>query len=194
MKDLLRVSLITLIAFLCGAGVGIWTQRLKPIPPPPIGPFGEINFPSERKRPPISPEKAAELEEATKRLQPEIEAYQKQLDGLEQDFRVKFEALLTPEQHQRLRQILPPHLHPRPPDPRGRPGHHPQFDGGFFGALTIFTIITPAQEMLTRELGLDAGQQAQLKTLLIERRNRFLAFVDANPPPSLKLGRMVPRP
>ena len=42
MRDSLRVILITVALFLSGLLVGIWTQKVRPMPPPPFGPMSEF--------------------------------------------------------------------------------------------------------------------------------------------------------
>lgn len=106
MNNILRIGFLTLIVFLAGLAVGIWTQRLQPLPPPPMPPLGEFDA-FQRSRgfggpPPFpgdpgknDPEK---LRAAIERLQPEIEAFQKKLSSIESDFRTQFESILTPDQ------------------------------------------------------------------------------------------------
>lgn len=199
MKDTLRIVVLTLVVFGAGLLTGIWTQHIHRFPSPPMGPLGEI---SPDFRPwghdfsghphfPMSAEKAAEIQAEMDKIRPEVEAFQQKLRTIESDFRTKLEAMLTPDQ----RKLMPP----APPLPGDGDKNGPfQFGSHFQGpleGLAIFTIITPLQEFLTTNLKLTDAQQATLKQLLLDRRQRFLELVDATPPPSLKLGRlMLPPP
>ena len=60
--------------------------------------------------------------------------------------------------------------------------------GPIFVSMVIYR---PTYEHLSEDLTLDQQQQHQLMDLLIERRNKLLALVDATPPPSFKLPDVV---
>lgn len=206
MKDTIRIAIIILIVFAAGLAAGVWTQRLHPLPPPPAPPLGEFRQQSGQQPPrqdgpaprqergperfPISPEKAAELEQAAQRLRPQIEAFEKKLREIEEGFRAKFEAILSAEQKTKFEQRPPT---PQFPGPQGGPGPRDRMSDSF-GGLASFTIITPALEHFGKELDLSADQKAQLKNLLVAKRQAFLDFIDANPPPTLELGRMLRPP
>lgn len=197
MNNILRIGFLTLIVFLAGLAVGIWTQRLQPLPPPPMPPLGEFDA-FQRSRgfggpPPFpgdpgknDPEK---LRAAIERLQPEIEAFQKKLSSIESDFRTQFESILTPDQKKRFTAL--PVILNKPP---GGPGPFPNRMMGPLGGLAVFTIITPVREKLTADLSLTPDQQEKLKTLLLARRQQFLNLIDTTPPPSLSLGHLAPLP
>lgn len=193
MMDMIRIGALTLVVFLVGLGAGIWTQHLRPLPPPPALPLGEFGAfhgaPSPAGDPlrfPLSPEKAAELQAIGERLRPQIKAFEEKLSALEGEFRAQFEAILTPEQ-KKLFANRPPLPSFGPPGGGGQPG--PMLDA--LGGLAFFTIITPALNYLNKELNLTVDQQARLKELLGARRQAFLNLVDSTPPPSLELGRLV---
>lgn len=194
MNNTFRIGLLTLIVFLAGLAVGIWTQRLRPLPPPPMPPLGEFDSfqrghgfggpPPPLNAPASDPEK---LKAAIDRLQPEIDAFQKKLAAIESNFRSQFESTLTPEQKKRFSAL------PSMPDKPSRgPGPFSDRMMGPLGGLAIFTIITPAREKLTADLSLTPEQQEKLKTLLLARRQQFLDLIDTTPPPSLSLGRLAP--
>lgn len=186
MKDILRTAGMTLAVFLAGLLAGSWISHLRPMPPPPMPPMGEIGFPpgpfgEEPVKFPLSPEKAVELEAAMAKVRPRIEAFEKQLAEIETRFREKFEAILTPEQKSLATKNRPPAFLPPP-------SHSPDHVMGPLGGIAFFTIITPALDHFTKELGLTPVQQKQLKELMLERRGEFLLLVDTTPPPSLELG------
>ncbi|PAW78435.1 MAG: hypothetical protein B9S32_07885 [Verrucomicrobia bacterium Tous-C9LFEB] len=195
MKDTLRIFLLTLAVFAIGFGTGIWTQRRHhPMPPPPFGALEEFSphrppwGGREGKRFQMSEEKIAAIKAEMEKIRPEVEAFQTKLKAIDTDFRTKLEAMLTPEQRKLL---------PTLPEPGQRGfGHGPEGRGpgpfaGPLEGLAIFTIIKPALDHMSEELKLTAAQQVTLKTLLLERRQKFLDLVDAVPPPSLKLGRLM---
>lgn len=201
MKGNLQVVLTTIVLFLAGLVVGIWSQRNKPLPPPPFGVMGEFRGfgphvfgPGPPPPPPwvvggAMPGGPPNPEEIRKRMAimlPQFENFQRQLASIEQEFRNSFEAILTPEQKQKLEMVkrrlgnLPPPL----------PGCGPEM-----GPVFVSTIIyKPLFDHLVEDLALTQDQQQKLKQLLLERRNKFLAMVDNTPPPSFKLGDMIPPP
>jgi hypothetical protein len=53
-------------------------------------------------------------------------------------------------------------------------------------------VVTPHLEWMTKEYGLDANQQTQVRALLALRRNKFIALVDATQHPSIRLSKLAP--
>jgi Spy/CpxP family protein refolding chaperone len=117
-------------------------------------------------------------------LEPQFEAFRKNVDAIEQQFRSSFEAILNPEQKHKFEVIknrlanLPDLL----------PGCGPII-GPVFVSMVIYR---PLLEHFTEALALDDKQQKQLKDLLIDRRNKLITLVDETPPPSFKLEKVVP--
>jgi len=203
MKDVVRIGLLTLVVFAAGLFAGIWTQRLRPLPPPTMPPLGEMSrFHHDDHRHegkedgkggwdrkdhfPFPPEKAEEMKAAMARIEPQIKAFEEKLGAMETDFRAKFEATLTPEQKKQFEEKAPP--------PFNAPGGPSNRMMGPLGGIAFFTIIAPGLEHMSKDLALTPDQQAKLKALLIERRQKFLDLVDTTPPPSLELGHMGPPP
>jgi len=197
MRNNLRVILITVALFLSGLLVGIWTQAVRPLPPPPFGPMSEFGgqslpgFPgpppglppwmqTSPNEPPPSPE---EIRRRMAILEPQFEAFRKNVDAIEQQFKSSFEAILNPEQKHKFEVIknrlanLPDLL----------PGCGPIM-GPVFVSMVIYR---PLLEHFTEDLGLDDKQQNQLKDLLIDRRNKLITLVDETPPPSFKLEKVI---
>ena len=201
MKGNLQVVLTTIALFMAGLLVGIWSQHNKPLPPPPFGVMGEFRgfhhhlFGSVPPPPPWvmggaamrgGPPNPGEIQSRIQILRSQFEDFQKQLASVEDEFRSSFEAILTPEQKQKLEMVkqrlasLPPPL----------PGCGPEM-----GPVFVSTVIyKPLYDHLVEDLTLTSDQQQKLKQLLLERRNKFLTMVDNNPPPSFKLGDMAPPP
>ena len=192
MKDTTRIAFTTLIIFGAGLGIGIWTQRIQPVPPPPMPPLGEMRKfggpPDDKRGGRFGPTKTKDMEAAMEKLRPQMQAFEDKLQQLDADFRQKFEATLTPEQKKILAEKGPPATSTPP-----NPGQTPDRMMRPMGGMAFFTIITPAATHFSKELQLTPEQEANLLALLKERRQQFLDYVDANPPPSLELGRMAPR-
>jgi hypothetical protein len=200
MRDSLWVILITVALFFSGLLVGIWTQKVRPMPPPPFGPMSEFGgqafpgFPgpppglprwvqSSPNEPPPSP---GEIRRRMAVLEPQVEAFQKNVDAIEQQFRSSFEAILNADQKHKFEDIK--NRIANLPDPL--PGCGPIM-GPVFVSMVIYR---PLLEHFAEDLSLDDNQQKQLKDLLIDRRNRLITLVDETPPPSFKLENVMPPP
>ena len=198
MRGNVVVVLATVALFAAGLVVGVWTQRSRPLPPPPEGPMEEFRrsapapAPAVRHQPWFVSEKGAgergsvspqELRKKLDVLIPQIADFQQRVDAIEQQFRTAFDAILTPDQKQKL-DIITKRLASFPdPLPGCAPGMGPIF--------VSMVIYRPTYEHLSEDLTLDDKQQHQLMDLLIERRNKLLALVDTTPPPSFKLPDVV---
>jgi hypothetical protein len=200
MRGNVLVVLATVTLFVAGLFVGVWTQRNRPVPPPPLGPMGEFgqahhpNFaaaPATRRAPwfvgpgssghrPVSPQ---EIRKQMAILMPQIADFQQKVDAIEQQFRTSFDAILTPEQRQKLDTITKRLASFPDPLPGCAPGMGPIF--------VSMVIYRPTLDHLSEDLTLDEKQQHQLMDLLTARRNNLLALVDATPPPSFKFPDMV---
>jgi hypothetical protein len=198
MRDSLRVILITVALFLSGLLVGIWTQKVRPMPPPPFGPMSEFGGqslpgfqglalplpPWMRNSPNMPPPSPEEIRKRMATLEPQFEAFRKNVDAIEQQFRSSFEAILDTEQKHKFEDIKKRIANL--PDPL--PGCGPIM-GPVFVSMVIYR---PLLEHFTEDLGLDDKQQKQLKDLLIDRRNKLITLLDETPPPSFKLEKVMP--
>ncbi|HVN28012.1 MAG TPA: hypothetical protein VMT64_05970, partial [Candidatus Binataceae bacterium] len=119
MRGNVLVVLATVALFVAGLLVGVWTQRSRPLPPPPLGPMGEFRQPgAQRARtsaaqrqpwfasgngagglPAVSPQ---ELRKKLDVLIPQIADFQQRVDAIEQQFRTAFDGILAPDQKQKL--------------------------------------------------------------------------------------------
>jgi hypothetical protein len=129
--------------------------------------------------------------------------FKRRLDEIEDDFRARLEAILSPEQREQLSKLFRPTggawLTPMPPPmaksgPVAPPLAIPAF--GSAGSLSpsrfvSIVIYRPLLDRMTEELQLDVRQQDAARQLLIERRERTIALVDEMPPPSLRLGQIL---
>ena len=107
MRTPLALVLLTSAGFGVGLGAGYWMSRsCKPMPPP-TSVFSEFRGitragPSlANSRPELWREINAELE----KLRPEIDAFRKKLEVIDGEFNAQFEAILTPEQRQKLADV-----------------------------------------------------------------------------------------
>jgi hypothetical protein len=150
-----------------------------PAPAPPRAPWfvGGTGAGGHR---PVSPQ---EIRKQMAILMPQIADFQQKVDAIEQQFRTSFDAILTPEQKQKLDTITKRLASFPDPLPGCAPGMGPIF--------VSMVIYRPTFEHLSEDLTLDDQQQHQLMDLLSERRNKLLALVDATPPPSFKFPDMV---
>ncbi len=200
MRGNVLVVLATVALFVAGLFVGVWTQRSRPVPPPPVGPMGEFQHPGSMAAPPSPPRRQPwfiggtganghqpvspqELRTQIEGIIPQIADFQQKVDAIEQRFRTSFDAILTPEQKQKLDTITKRLASFPDPLPGCAPGMGPIF--------VSMVIYRPTLEHLSEDLTLDDKQRQQLKDLLTARRDSLLALVDATPPPSFKLPDMV---
>jgi hypothetical protein len=200
MRGNVLVVLATVALFVAGLFVGVWTQRTRPVPPPPLGPMGEFGqahhpgftaAPVTRRAPwfvgngpgghrPVSPQ---EIRKQMSILMPQIADFQQKVDAIEQQFRTSFDSILTPDQKQKLDTITKRLASFPDPLPGCAPGMGPIF--------VSMVIYRPTLEHLSDDLALSEPQQHQLMDLLTARRNNLLALVDATPPPSFKFPDMI---
>ena len=199
MNDRLQTIVITVALFLSGLLVGVWTQRSRPFPPPPIPLMGEFAGPrvlGESRhhhfhhfwhegyfgRGDLSPE---EMRRKLAALEPQIQAFKSNIAGIEGDFRKGFAAILTPAQKSKLEDLeARRHRH-------FGAGPMPGCAGELGAPLIPIVIYRPLLDRMTEMLALTPAQHDQLETLLMERRARFLKFVDDNPPPSFRLRELM---
>jgi hypothetical protein len=196
MKGSLLVVISTIVLFVAGLTVGMWTERSHALIPPPIGPMGVFDHfhdpgLGQPQLPPwigrtihhrktLSPE---QLSERLNALTPEISAFQAKIDTIEEQFRNGLRDALRPEQQQKL-ETMKKRLAELP---NPMPGCAPQM-GPVFISMVIYR---PLYEHMTDYLSLDDQQQKKLKELLTDRRNQLLALVDDTPPPSFALPELV---
>ncbi len=217
MKDQAKVAFATALVFTAGLLIGVWTQRSRPIPPPPIpvmGEFGvrteggfEAPFGSQQMtimRPGTPGESAPRFTGPRVLAPPPMiiarnvspdqvrEAFETMMPKIKA-FKEKVDSI-EDQFRESLQKILRPDQRQKL---RRFQQERPGQVGAFHGCIepgpffTTMIIYRPVLENLTAQLNLDAIQQEQLKQLLIDRRSRLLALVDETPPPSLDIGKFV---
>ncbi len=101
------VVCVTALVFAAGYEAGRWRELHRPLPPPPgplMAEFGEHHYGPPRP-PPTQINRADFMAEVAK-LNPQIEQFRRQMDGIYDQFERELDPLLTPEQ----RVLHAPHL------------------------------------------------------------------------------------
>lgn len=201
MKQRLLVLILVLAVLGAGLVTGMWIERQRPVPPPPAKLMAELTTPA-TKLIPASQMQLIKLQPAVNRvalaraiteIKPQIEAYRARLEAIESEFDAGVAALLTPAQRQAFtastadlarRQAGANALDPAPPLAtetilalQNRPTYN----------VVNMVVIDLKLDWLSRRLDLTPAQVAQVRELLRQRREKFLALVDSTPPPSLML-------
>jgi len=107
MRTPLALALLTAAGFGVGLGAGYWmASTCKPMPPPAsmFSEFRDIT----RAGPSLAnsrPELWREINGELEKLRPEIDAFRKKLQVIDGEFNAQFEAILTPEQRQKLADV-----------------------------------------------------------------------------------------
>lgn len=197
MSQRLFVALITVVVFVAGFATHAWLDRDEHIPAPPAAIAREMATP-----------KAATTDKAKKRidraklvaeiqkLRPQIDAYTAQVQEIEAEFGRELETVLTPPQRE-LRQA---YLKRRDENAAKQAANKaPLSDEDIVKAqdrpltdIYWMVTVTPTLERITKEYGLDSGQQATVRNLLVLRRNKYIALFDATPHPGVRMSKLAP--
>lgn len=206
MKQRLLTVLLTLGLLGAGFGTGIWTERHRPLPPPPIAFMGEMGKggAAAGRAPAPAEIDRAELAAEIARMRPQIDRFREQLNGIESGFEHDLQALLTPAQRTtyatlktqpgpaRESQIMGPEskvsglARPLSAEQIAQLQQRPVFH------VVDMVVVSMRLDWLVQELSLDAAQRAGVQALLQQRREKFLALTDSAPLPSLLLSRLAP--
>jgi hypothetical protein len=207
MKPRLLITGLTVTVFGAGYAAGLWTERTRPVPPPPAPLMGEFSG----KHAPVpgktttaasvrSPLNRAQLAAEIERLRPQIDGYRQRLDALDAEFDRELIAHITPEQAATYTAAQKRRAE------RSAKGaaqaaakHDPLTDEeidqlrqrSLYGVLWMIAP-TMKQDSLIKDLKLTEAQQLKTRELLRDRREKFLAIVDSTPPPSIMLSRLAP--
>ncbi|MGH7996272.1 MAG: hypothetical protein ACREFX_07970 [Opitutaceae bacterium] len=194
MKQFAVVALVTAVGFVAGLFAGIYFESHRPLPPPPV-PFGaEFRHRGAARRWSGRIDRA-QLIARIREIQPQLEAFRRQLGEIDAQFSRDFDAVLNPEQRSEHAEQVRRHLSHRPPS-TGRPLTDDQISFMLrdeSAHTVLWDVVIPLRlDLLTREYKLTEAQQTQVRELLKQRRERFLALVDRSPPPSVWLSRLAP--
>ncbi len=208
MKQRVIVALLTVLIFGAGFAGGLWTERHRPLPPPPAALLGEFT----NAQPPADknaraaetiaapnapkPYNRAQLVADIEKLRPQIDAYRTRLQVIDRDFDAAFAVILNPEQRQifdakqardqkrhadfESKALAAPQV-PLSEEEIVRLRQRP-FEMAFWKVS-----VTGWLEQVAKDYKLDAQQQAAARQIVLTRREKFLALVDSTPPPTFKL-------
>jgi hypothetical protein len=197
MTQRLLVAFFTVVVFLAGYGARVWTEPRQAVPPAPAALAQEFPRPSTggKKKETDRAKLVAEIE----KLRPQIESYRTQVDEIYAEFDREFAKILNPQQrtkfdlnqkkradHQRRAKLESERETPLTEEEIMRARERPMSD------VYRMTTVTPGLDWMTKEYGLDPAQQASVRALLTLRRTKFIALLDATPPPGIQLSRIAP--
>lgn len=208
----LLIAALTMLVFGTGYAVRAWTERDRAVLPPPValgaefshnpggakGADGPRDAPRQNWDQPIDRAKLiTEIEE----IRPKVEAYRARLDAIDSEFSRDFLALLTPAQKGHYLETQKDFAERRAKNAARDAAdavplsdeqiYRLQYQRPLYSVLGALAI-TPRLEGLTRDLKLDEAQQNRARELLQVRREKFIDIVDASPPPTITLSRLLP--
>jgi hypothetical protein len=202
MRQRVIIALATVLVFAAGFFSGLWTERHRPLPRPPLGWGGEFNRPRGWMEGPASwhrehPFNRAALIAQVRELRPQLEAFKARMRQIDAQFERDFDKILTPDQ----RALREGHLKRRSlQESREESGAGaPLTDDQVLDTLReqpvrtiLWDVVIPLRlDFLTRTCKLDDAQRESLRGLLKERRDRILELIDSSPPPSVMLSRIA---
>jgi hypothetical protein len=200
MKQRLFVALTSVLFFMAGIVGGMWIERHRPLPPPPLGLGSEFfhgkpgsdYFPGRN-----HPFDRAELIARVQSIQPQLEAFQAQMKQIDAEFDREIDPVLTPEQRTQRAEHLKRHASgnqwPKENGPRLTDAEIIDLLRERPARTILWDVVIPFRlDFLVREYHLDDAQREKVRTLLKERRDKILELVDRSPPPSVMLGRLAP--
>lgn len=217
MKQRLLIALFSALVFGAGFAARMLTEAGPSVPPvpaaigsefaraplPPAGSVkegaGSIVTTKAGRNDPSTINRSKLVSEIT-RYQAEIVTYRQKLEEIEADFVRELTPLLTAEQRERMAA-----QQKRFAERRSRGIAALAADSGPISDEQIFRLqqrpllsvlgevaLSMRFDSLHRELKLTEAQQPKVRELLHVRREKFLALVDATPPPSIMLSRLAP--
>ncbi len=197
MSQRVFVALITVVVFVAGFATHAWLDRDDHIPAPPAALARELTTPkagaTEKAKKRID---RAKLVAEIKKLKPQIDAYTAQVQEIEAEFGRELEALLTPPQREKRVAYLKrrdesaakqaANKAPLSDDDIAKAQERPLTD------IYWMVTVTPVLERITKEYGLDPAQQGAVRSLLVLRRNKYIALFDATPHPGVRMSKLAP--
>jgi hypothetical protein len=218
MNRSLTIVLLTTVGFAAGIGSGIWIGRSHvACQPPPAWLYTEFANIT-RSGPPLQhliqahPGLWTQINAELSSIRPGIDEFKSKLNAIDEDFRTKLEAILSPAQREALTQAqvsrnIPkiyskfkpatpapaPAATPTPAKPATtQPEQAPRIpQERADGMVASFVFVPYTKARFVEALALNDEQAEQLGKLLDERRSRFLEVCDKTPPPSLQLNKIA---
>ncbi len=210
MKQRLLIVLFTALVFGAGYGAHMWFGDDTAVPPPPAAIGSEFAHgpgtpavtaatDSKNTKRSNAPFDRAKMMAEIQRYSSQIKTYQASLDRIDAEFDQGLKPLFTDDQRTRYAA-----LQKRWADRRAKgeaaiaAETTPLSDEQIFrlqraplyGVLSSVSV-TMRFDQLKKDLKLADSQDAKVRELLVIRRERFLALIDATPPPSITLSQLA---
>jgi len=198
MREKLNIVLAAAVLLAVGMALGFWLALRRPLPPPALL-AGRPEHGEEQHAPPLTPAQVAQFNERLRAIEPDVVAFQTQFAALDDDFHVRFGALLTEAQRPLHADHHPQAVDwvsdfnrmaegragiggPTPPPLDRLPGFRPHEGRALFALMRIL-MYEPSLHIMTERYRLTPDQQVQLRILLAQRRQALLVLMDRQPLP-----------
>ena len=205
MRSRVFIALLTIIMFGAGYGARVWSEHMRCTVPPPPALLGELSNSTSQtttnpkstspERPPNAARLAAEIE----RIRPGIEAFRARMEEIDDQMDRDVVALLRPDQMPRWEKVLKRRVEYREKEEAGitddrllTAAQISSLQQRPLYKLLAVVVVPQKLEWLVGDLKLDDMQKEKVREILRVRRDKFLALVDASPPPTLTLSRLAP--
>ncbi|PTY01220.1 hypothetical protein [Opitutus sp. ER46] len=208
MKQRVLIAVLTLLGFAAGFAARLLTESGPNVPPPPTPGTEFVRSGNgagqaenkERRSPTYSEKDRTRLLTDIQKIRPQIETYRVRIDQIGDEFERDVLAILDPEQRQKFEARLKKNAERRAKGEKEAAETTTLSDEQIFRLQqeplwnALWNVaINWRLERLTRDYKLDDQQQARVRVLLQQRREKFLELVDATPPPSIMLSRLAPQ-
>ena len=211
MKQRLVIAVLAVLCFAAGFGARMWTEDDGPaVPPPPAAIGGEFtagppavskNEAKNKKSSGHPEQNRNRLAADVQRLRPQIDSYRARIDEIDKEFDRQVVALLTPEQREKFDARQKRMAERRAKDEaRDAAETGPLTDEQLFQLQqrplwnVLWSVAIDARyDRLNKDLKFDDAQQARVKELYRQRREKFIALVDSVQPPTITLSQLAPQ-
>lgn len=205
MRSRVLIALLTIAVFGAGYFGGTWIERSRcPVPAAPAL-LGEMTMQKEplttaKSKPVENPPNVAKLVTQLEKLRPEMENFRARMEQMDAQLDRELLAILRPEQLPLWEKLLKRRVEYREREEAGIAGRDDLLTSEQIASLQqrplyklLAVVVVPQRlDWLVNDLKLDEAQREQARIALHARRDKFLALVDASPPPSLMLSRLAP--
>lgn len=201
MKSRVVISLLTIAVFGAGYGARVWMDHNRCAVPPAPALLGELSpqkDPAKKVSPDPAPN-AAKLAAQLERLRPDMDKFRARMQELDEDLDQAILAVLRPDQMPLWEKLLKRRVEYTQREEAGITGDNLLTSDQISSLqqrplykLLAIVIVPQRLDWFAHDLKLDDDQRAKVGEALKLRREKFLALVDASPPPSLTLSRLAP--
>jgi hypothetical protein len=206
MRSRVFIALLTVIMFGAGYGARVWSEHSRCAVPPPPALLGELSATTgtatrahAKVASPERPPNAARLAEEIERLRPGIEQFRARMEEMDDQMDREVVALLRPDQMPLWEKVLKRRVEYREKEEAGITADQLLTSAQISSLkqrplykLLAVVVVPQKLEWLVGDLKLDDAQKEKVREILRVRRDKFLALVDASPPPTLTLSRLAP--